>query len=170
MMNDRTFRVNANFWFEYTREVEDGLDPDKVLDGDREFFEEDPMALHAKYGYTHCEVDIEDITNRTTPENPEEVPGMADMEPRLEHAIRDWWNNHQELSVLRRRETELATQKSELLAEEEKVISLIHEYTTGYNRNLMLKVFEDYFVVLVWNPEMQCHEIEIVRNEYEDKS
>ncbi len=93
---------------------------------------------------------------------------MTDMEPRLEHVIRDWWNNHQELNALRRRETEMVHEKSELLAEEEKVTSLIHKYMVDYNRNLMLKVSEDYFVVLVWNPE--CHEIEIVRNEYRDKS
>ncbi len=166
-MSDRTFRANANFWFEYTREIDEGLDPDKVLDGDKQFFEEDPMALHENYDFTHCEVDIDDITDRTTPE---EVPGMADMEPRLEHAIRDWWNNRQELDALRRRETELASQKSKLLTEEEEVTSLIHEYTAGFDRNLMLKVFEDYFVSLIWIPGMQSHKIEIVRNEYGDKS
>ena len=164
-MNERTFRANANFVYEYTRTFEDETDVDKALRVDQKFFEAEPAALFEEHVPVYHEVDIEDITDTTTPEL-EEGDGMANMEPRIERAIRDWWSNHIEQGKLKTRVRELSSAMSELVAESEVLHSRINEFTMGYDRNLMLNVYEDYFVILVWCPVLHSHTIEVMRNEY----
>ena len=120
------------------------------------------MRLHGDYNFLHCEVDIEDITNMTTPEEND----VADMELRVERAIRDWWSNHCEQKALRIREEEITKQRQKLVAEAEVLSSRINEFTEPYSRHLMFEVCDDYFVVLVWNPDYDSHTIEVMRNEF----
>ncbi len=164
-MNQRTFRVNANFVYEYNRELTDMDNVDDVLEADWKFFEGDPDSLHKEYIPVHRDINIEDITDTTTPEL-EENNDIADMEPRIERAIRDWWSNHVEQMKLNTRIRELETEKSKLIAEAETLSSRINEFTIGYNRHLMLNVYEDYFVVLVWNAEFDSHTIMAMRNKF----
>lgn len=91
---------------------------------------------------------------------------MANMEPRIERALRDWWSNHCEQDTLKTDEARIEKRKRELVAEAEVLVSRLDEFTENYTRHLMLNVYEDYFVVLVWNPDYDSHTIEIMRNEY----
>lgn len=163
----RTFRANAHFFFEYERYVNDEDDPQQAVDIDQQLFEEDPMGLHREYNFISAEVDIEDITNMVTPE---ENAAMSSMEPRLECAIRDWWSNRCEQDALRESEAKITEQRRELFEEAETLSKQISDFTKPYSRHLMLNVFDDYFVILVWNPEYDTHTIEVMRNELGEKS
>ncbi len=162
----RTFRVNANFFFEYARNIGDDDDPRQARDIDQELFEVDPMELHEKYEFIHCEVDVEDITNMTTPEEND----VTDMSQQLGLTIRDWWSNHCEQNELHARETEIATQRGELVDLAEVLVSQINEFTESYSRHLMFEVCDDCFVVLVWNPDSDSHTVTIMRDEFGGES
>jgi len=166
-MNKRTFSANANFYFEYHHNIDDEDDPQQAVDVDQKFFGDDPLFLHDHYDYIHCEVVIEDITNMTTPE---ENDDMSNIEPRIELAIRDWWSNRCEKEALKVQETEIAVQKRELVEEAKVLTRRLEGLTENIRRHLMFNVYEDCFVILVWDPVIDSHTIEVMRNEFGDKA